>query len=320
MKETLFLVQRNGRFGFINIAGQVVIDFEFDGASQFSEGIARVFYKGKVGCIDTKGNLVIPIQHENILAFSEGLAVVTINKKDGYINKKGEITIPPIFYQAGLFQNGFAKVQKDMMNAGCFINKDGQTILTKRLGLSSTYSEGLINCKENEKWGYMDISGEIVVEPILEYAHPFYEGMAAIQPVSLKRKKKRSENLYGFINKTGEMVIPPDYCGADLRFSEGLCAVGGEGFGFINVTGELVIPYQFYYADHFSEGLACVRNTENGKYGFINKEGSVTIRQDFDSADAFKNGLASVHLGKEFGKTLAGYINKNGYYVWEPSR
>jgi len=32
--------------------GQVVIDFEFDGASNFSEGLAPVFYKNKVGCID----------------------------------------------------------------------------------------------------------------------------------------------------------------------------------------------------------------------------------------------------------------------------
>ena len=320
MEEDLFHVQKNGKVGFINKAGQVVIDFEFDGASLFSEGIARVFYKDRVGCIDTKGNLVIPIQYENMREFSEGLAVVTVNDKLGYVNKKGEITIPPIFYTADSFQNGFAIVCEDMFTAGSFINKEGQTVLTKRIALTSAYSEGLINCKEDEKWGYMNISGEIVVKPAFAYAHPFYEGRAAVEPVPLKKKPKHDEHFYGFIDKNGEIVIPPIYQGADLKFSEDLCAVWKKGFGYIDPAGNLAIPYQFNFCEHFSEGMACIRINEHGKYGYINKEGSVIIRPIFDSADSYENGLAAVYLGKEFGKTLSGYINKNGDYVWEPSR
>ena len=303
MEEALFQVQRNNKVGFINEAGQVIIDFEFDGASQFSDGIARVFYKGKVGCIDTNGNLVIPIQYENMLSFSEGLAAVTINEKKGFISKKGEIIIPPLFYDVSPFKNGLAKVREDMFSEGCFINKGGQKVITKSVALTSTYSEELINCRENEKWGYMDIAGKIIIEPIYEYAYPFYEGKAAVQPISLKRKRKSAENQYGFINKVSEMIIPPVYKGSNLKFSEGLCAVGDESIGFIDAVGELVIPYQFYYADHFAEGLSCVRFTEDSKYGFINKEGYITVQAVFDSASAYNNGLASVHLGKEFGKT-----------------
>jgi hypothetical protein len=318
MEETLFLVQKNGKVGFINKAGQIIIDLEFDGASLFSEGIARVFYKDKVGCIDTKGNLVIPIQYEDMREFSEGFAVVTVNDKQGYINKKGEIIIPPIFYAADSFQNGFAIVREDMFTEGSFINKEGRTILTKRVSLTSAYCEELINCKEDEKWGYMNISGEIVVKPIFAYAYPFYEGKAAVEPIPLKRK--RDEHFYGFINKNGEMIIPPIYQGSDLKFSEDLCAVANNEFGYIDPKGELVIPYQFYLGDHFSEGMACVQITEDGKYGFINKEGSFIVRPIFDSADAYNNGLAAVYLGKRFDKTLFGYINKDGDYIWEPSR
>ena len=320
MQETLFHVQKNGKVGFINKAGQVVIDFEFDAASNFSEGIARVFYKDRVGCIDTKGNLVIPIQYEDMREFSEGFAVVSVNDKWGYINKKGEIIIPPVFYEAESFQNGFAKVREDMMTAGSFINKEGGTVITKRLALTSIYSEELINCKDNEKWGYMNISEEIVIKPIFAYALPFYEGKAAVEPVPLKRRHKRDEHFYGFIDKNGEMVIPPIYQGAGLKFSEDLCAVANDGFGYIDAKGELIVPYQFYLGDHFSEGMACVRFTENGKYGFINRAGSVIIQPILDSANSFENGLAAVYLGKQFGKTLSGYINKDGDYIWEPSR
>jgi hypothetical protein len=320
MEEALFQVQKNGKVGFINNRGQVVIDFEFDGVSDFSEGLARVFYKNKVGCIDTRGNLVIPIKYEDMLEFSDGLAVVDIKGGQGYIDRTGQIVIPPKFHRAYSFQNGFAIVENPKKPWASFINKSGEIVLTDRVNPLSRYNEGLINCNDNEKWGYMNISGEIIIKPIFANARPFYEGKAAVMPVPLKGKPKRTERFYGFIDKSGKMVIPPVYQGADLKFSEDLCAVHNDRFGYIDLKGELVIPYQFYLGDHFSEGLACVQFTEDGKYGFINKEGSVSVPLIFDSADAYKNGLAAVYLERTFGETLFGYINKNGDYVWEPCK
>jgi hypothetical protein len=320
MEEALFQVQKNGKVGFINNRGQVVINFEFDEVSDFSEGLARVFYKNKIGCIDTKGNLVIPIKYEYMLEFSDGLAVVEVKSGQGYIDRTGQIIIPTKFHRANSFQNGFAVVENPKKPWASFINKSGEIVLTDRVNPLSRYNEGLINCNDNENWGYMNIAGEIVVNPIFAYARPFYEGKAAVAPVPLEQKHKRTERFYGFIDKTGKMVIPPIYQGADLKFSEGLCAVQNDGFGYIDITGELVIPYQFYLGNHFSEGLACVQFTEDGKYGFINKEGSVIVPPAFDSADDYKNGLAAVYLGKKFGKILSGYINETGDYVWEPSK
>jgi hypothetical protein len=321
MEEALFQVQKKGKVGFINNSGQVVIDFEFDSVSDFSEGLARVYYKKKVGCINTKGNLVIPIKYEDMREFSDGLAVVEIKGGQGYIDRTGHVVIPPKFHNAGSFQNGFALVENPQKPWASFINKSGEIVLTNRVHPLSRYNEGLINCNDNEKWGYMNISGEMVIEPVFEDAHPFYEGKAAVVPAPLKGEQEGAERSYGFIDKSGNMVIPPIYGGADLKFSEDLCAVHDDnGFGYLKPTGELVIPYQFYLGDHFSEGMACVQFTEEGKYGFINKEGAVTIPPIFDIADAFKNGLAAVCLGKKTGKTLFGYINKNGDYVWEPSK
>jgi hypothetical protein len=166
----------------------------------------------------------------------------------------------------------------------------------------------------------MNIAGEIVIKPMFLYAYSFYEGKAAVAPVAENRKRKRDNHLYGFIDRRGEMVIPPKFQGTSVRFSEGLCAVSKNDFGYIDVAGELVIPYQFYLGEHFSEDMACVQFEEHGKYGFINKAGTVVIGPRFDDADGFENGLAAVYLGKDFDKRLYGYINKNGDYVWAPAR
>ena len=63
---------------------------------------------------------------------------------------------------------------------------------------------------------------------------------------------------WGYIDKIGKMVIPPQY---DLAYQhvDGLAAVkiGGK-WGFIDKTGHMVIPPQFSDTFGFSEGLVDV--------------------------------------------------------------
>ena len=75
-------------------------------------------------------------------------------------------------------------------------------------------------------------------------------------------------------------------------------------YGFIDKSGKVVIEPQFDYAglgiSAFSEGLAQVK--KDGKYGFIDKSGKVVIEPQFDDADAFSEGLAVVAIEVEGGK------------------
>src|SRR6185369_4858024 len=82
---------------------------------------------------------------------------------------------------------------------------------------------------------------------------------------------------YGYIDKTGKMVIKPDFAGAS-RFSEGLAAVQprqGSKVGFIDETGKPVIPLEFDLADPFSEGRAAIMI--NQLWGYIDKTGKIVV-------------------------------------------
>ena len=75
----------------------------------------------------------------------------------------------------------------------------------------------------------------------------------------------------GFIDKTGKLVIDPQFDGAG-NFAEGLARVSiGNKWGFIDKTGKYVINPQFDGAGNFAEGLACVKL--GNKIGWINKTG-----------------------------------------------
>ena len=118
----------------------------------------------------------------------------------------------------------------------------------------------------------------------------------------------RRNDKYGFIVKTGKIVIPCKYEYAD-DFSEGLARVKiNKKYGFIDKTGEEVIPCKYEYADDFSEGLARVEI--NKKYGFIDKTGKVVIPCNYDDVNNFSEGLAVVRKDGEYG-----FIDKTGKVV-----
>jgi hypothetical protein len=67
------------------------------------------------------------------------------------------------------------------------------------------------------------------------------------------------ENLFGYIDARGTVVIPPSYL-ASAHFSEGKAAVMDETekVGFIDTKGRLVIPHQFEAVGRFHNGLCAI--------------------------------------------------------------
>jgi hypothetical protein len=88
-------VRIDGRYGFKNAAGQIVIDPQFDQAWNFIDGLARVQVKGKWGFIDRTGKLVIEPEFDVAWDFEDGLARVKVGDKFGYVNTDGEYVWAP---------------------------------------------------------------------------------------------------------------------------------------------------------------------------------------------------------------------------------
>lgn len=115
-------------------------------------------------------------------------------------------------------------------------------------------------------------------------------------------EKKETQLGENKLYKTGDVVIPLKYDSIPYNgsFSEGLAAVGIEGkWGFIDKSGNEVVPLKYGYADEFSEGLACVSLTnkyKKDKYGFIDKSGNEVVPLKYDWAGSFSEGLAMVKL------------------------
>ena len=161
---------------------------------------------------------------------------------------------------------------------------------------------------ESGKWGFKNLSDNIVISCRWADVKHFEEELAAVQDETGK---------WGFIDKLGELVIPCKWEYA-FGFSEGLALVSDDNFrcGYVDRCGKLLIPCKWEDANDFSEGLALVEN-DKGKKGYIDKTGNVMIPCKWEDASDFSEGLALV----ENDKGKKGYIDKTGNIVipckWE---
>lgn len=320
MAEKFYPVKKNGKYAFIDKQGNLITKFDFDFANMFG----GIKVKEEFGYMDGKGTIHISPNYRyeyGFGGFNDGLAIVEVDGKFGFINSENDIVIEPKYYRVNEFHNGIALVQDNMLTSAYFINTSGKTILNNREFGVSEYNEGLINCKSliEKKWGFVDMDNNFIIPPIYDYTSSFHEGLAAVIP-TLIGKKANKKQLFGFVNRNNEVLIPPNFNIANGHFSEGLCCIWDNGNGYMDTKGEVVIPCEYLVGENFSDGLASVQLKKNNKHGFINRDGNMVIKPKFEHVERFENGIAKVTIGKDHAVYKEGYINKDGEYIWKPTR
>lgn len=181
-----------------------------------------------------------------------------------------------------------------------YIGHKGSIVIKPQFKYASEFSEGLALISNGNLSGYVNEKGKMVIDTSNYLATGiFSEG--------LTWAKSNENRGVGYMDKTGRIVIKPQFDEAK-DFSEGLAVVRiGHKYGYIDKTGRMVITPQFDEAREFSEGLAAVKS--NDKYGFIGREGYLAIRYKFENVESFSNGLALVKV-KDFKNYF--YIDKRG--------
>ncbi|HRH44102.1 MAG TPA: WG repeat-containing protein [Pyrinomonadaceae bacterium] len=318
-------IQKNGKWGYIDKTGKIVIEPQFYWVEEFSEGLAAFETEdGKHGYIDETGKIVIEAKLDRAEPFSEGLAPVAVNFEWGFMDKTGKIVIPLQYAHAFNFSGGIAPVNlfppdgkpwTPGKEITAYIDKSGKVLFdSKEDFLNVRASEGfaLLQLNDTSKSYLVDKNGNRLIETDNIDLDGFGNDLIAIE----KGEK------WGYADKTGKIIIEPRFEDA-RRFSEGLAAVQiNKKWGFINPLGKLVIPAKFNVDQNsefsnFSEGLALVYL--NNQVFYINPKGTKVIGVPTDDAVKFIGGIASV-IFRKGNEEKRGYIDKKGNFVWKPTK
>jgi hypothetical protein len=160
-------VLNDGKWGFINRKGKIIVKPQYELICPFFEGRAVVYKPGDICSYVDESGREIGKDFIHAFDFSGGLAVVKVSKKPeeyAYINRKGNIEIGPVQCR---FAYGFPCGSDRAMiwrNNGLFgfIDKKGKSIAE---GFDVAYEfekNGLAKVKKSNKWFYIGRDGKAV--------------------------------------------------------------------------------------------------------------------------------------------------------------
>lgn len=139
----------------------------------------------------------------------------------GYANSEGKMIIPfgkyPYVYMDTMKTIGFVRTNKRGIWA---INTKGQELFRGfTLDNGPDYvQEGLFRMYDKRgKIGFANMLGKIIIQPQYEGAFPFTDGLAPVCKGCISQKVPNGEyyqwakGKWGYIDKTGKVVIPIEY-------------------------------------------------------------------------------------------------------------
>lgn len=190
-----------------------------------------------------------------------------------------------------------------------YINKSGDLVIPARYDSAGIFTEGCAPVKVSIFWGYIDKKGNWFLRPVFTNAVNFSNGRAQISLYD----PTDSTTITGYITKLGEFLFRIEEFEVGYDFHDNLLRMrssdySGMAFGFRDTTGTYKIMPRFDGAMDFSEGLAAMML--GTKWGFTSPANDFAIFPDYDEAYSFTGGLAYVRKGKK-----KGFINHKGKMV-----
>ena len=234
--EGLATAYRNGKYGYINVRGQLAIDLKYNFAHDFHNSAAPVIesklFSVQMGFIDYQGDYILSWNRKKGFApvqwlGTSGIVMSLTTDKFGCINKRGEIIVPIIYDDINSF-------------------------------------EEVLIVKYQDKYGCIDRRGEIIVPIIYDDINNFEEVLIV-----------KYQDKYGLLNKYGKEIIPISFGYEGIIKSEEIWSFRKDGkWGFYSPNFNIIIPHRYEdgaYTNRFKRGYSDV--LLNGRYILIDRNG-----------------------------------------------
>lgn len=235
--------------------------------------------------------------------FSDELASVKnkLLNKYGAVNRQGEIVIPVEYDNPVEFVRGRAFVKKG--EHWLIIDTDNKQIAKFDFQDAFRFgTTGLAQVKQNDKWGFINTEGEIIVEPKFDsitygVSYPILnEEVVAI--VELR-------GHLGVINKKGETIVPIEF---DEIYNEDniILAIKNDKMGIYDYSGRVILPVEYEPSIGFiSDSGWTDRNwlplVKDGKMGAIDTKGNIVVPVKFDDVEIISESSFKVSKEGKYG-------------------
>ncbi len=290
----LAAVIRDGKLGYINIDGNVVIDFQFDCETNYTDMDKPDFI------FQPPAPYAQFIMSPDDFSFTKyGYAFVKLGGEYFYIDKHGkkiDNTFDGKYYYAGPFVNGRAAAQKVKNGPFGYIDENGNEVTEFKYLSASNFKDGVARVIEAVPFK----NGNSRFEPPEPQGFPYFVGSYDSKyPLRDKYMPKDKDVIDVYIDTQGSVL--------SWKFHE------QNGLDFYFRTGVI------FELDEVSEGL--ILNTlynglGNSTFWYTNPDGTTAIEfrpeQRVIMAEPFNELKIAAIVYKEGESMVSGYINNRG--------
>lgn len=227
-------------------------------AAEFHEPLYPIFDNNHWGLIDPSGKVVLAPRFERVAKYPPSWDVLQLPNQ---VAAAQEIT------GAEPVRDSLIPIRLDG-KAG-FATRDGKILALGRYddtGLG--FSEGRIDVKSGDRYGYADENGTLVVPAQYDETYPFRSGSAVV----------RVGKKWGIIDRDGKFVVSPawDFVDPGSAFNSDWIEIRvGNRSGVVDRTGKEILPIRFERVTNPSPPL--ISAVDTGRVVYVRPGGNVAF-------------------------------------------
>lgn len=328
----LLPVRIEGRYGFIDRSGTVVIPPQYDWAGFFRDGYAPVMKEGKVLLIRSDGSLenssgfdfiemmgdslilvrsgnkwginlvtgrtIVPCRYDEIrLTFDKNLIGFREDSLWGFCTRRGLLLLPAVSDTGYAFRGKYLRYERNGLSG--LVKFDGTPLLEAECD-DINISDPLVFYMKNNRWGCITKSGNKLLDPVWVSYRFIRGGFIVLHCDSGSVLATGSGKL---ITSCG---MYDDYVNTNVS---GIVSVSQGGkFGLMDTAGRVIFPPEY---DDFTpiEGAVWMYEKE-GRFGLCNSGGDLLTKPLYDGIGTFYR-----HIGKVTAGNRTGVINIKGAVI-----
>lgn len=182
---TLWAYKSNGKYGFMNDEGKVMIAPAYTVSMGFDKkypvAVVGNYTSSQVyGMIDEKGRVIIPLNYLTITPISEGYFGLTdFVGRYALANTSGKITTEHLFSALREMHRGVIPA-RDAMEQWMLVDPYGKVIVENTAYIGAG-SEGFFPAGDGLRFGYLDAKGNHAIEWVYTYITDFTNGVARVE-------------------------------------------------------------------------------------------------------------------------------------------
>lgn len=341
-EQNAIKVQKDGKYGMINIEGKEILPCEYDDLYSLKNTDNSILIEkdGKIGLVDSTGKVIIEPQYKEIRGlgtdYKLGYITITEDDKYGVVDCNNQKVLENKYQDIkSLTENGIYAVKEN--NNWELVQKNGEIKLSEGLqnvqDILGIKNGNIIIKNTSNKVGVISSEGETILNNVYDDVKFAFTGSYIIE----------QNGKYGIAKSKDEIVVNPTYTTMNYISTADIIEASEDGItsNLLNSNFEIKLTgivteintnkgyikirqdneekyYNFRFEERTKQDInssnTLFLDKQNDKYGYVDKNGKVVVDYQYDDAtEQNEYGYAAVQKDGKWGA-----INEKGEEIVAP--